>query len=210
VGCYDPSWGRHKARTRPAPGSLDSWSPGSAAYYNYYGASAGPVGKGYYSYDLGDWHIVVLNSNQSLSVGSAQEVWLRADLAANTKQCTAAIWHHPLFSSAGSTSAAVKPAWDDLIAGGARVVINAHAGIYERFAPQTSAGVASATGLREFIVGTGGIAADVLGTPAANSEMRSAGTYGVLKLTLGAGSYSWQFVPVAGKTFTDTGSEACR
>jgi hypothetical protein len=208
AGCYGPSWGRHLTRTRPTFGSQDTWSP--ATYYSYYGAAAGPVNKGYYSYDLGDWHIVVLNSATAMTVNSAQEVWLRADLAGTTKQCTLAMWHHPRFTSAVAVDAASLPLWNDLYAAGAEVIVNAHYGVYERFAPQTPTAVVDNTnGIREFVIGTGGHGFDAFGTILANSQVRQNTTYGVLKFTLSAGAYSWQFVPVAGKTFTDTGSGTC-
>lgn len=209
VNCYTPSWGRHLARTRPTYGSMDTWSP--SGYYNYFGASAGPVNKGYYSYNLGTWHIIVLNSAISMAVGSAQEVWLRADLAANPVPCTLAMWHHPRFTSAAAVDAASLPLWNALYAAGADVIVNAHYGQYERFAPQTPDEVAHATnGIREFVIGTGGISLDAF-APAVrpNSQVKQNSTYGVLKFVLGAGSYTWQFIPVAGKTFTDTGTGAC-
>ena len=210
VNCYGPSWGRHLARTRPSYGSQDGWSPGGAAYYNYYGAAAGPVGKGYYSYNLGAWHIIVLNSATSMVVGSAQEVWLRADLAANPAQCTLAMWHHPRFTSAAAVDAGSLPLWNALYAAGAEIIVNAHYGVYERLAPQTPTEVANpTTGIREFVIGTGGISLDAFGTIRPNSEVRQNSTYGVLKFTLGAGTYSWQFLPVAGKTFTDSGTGTC-
>lgn len=209
--CYNPSWGRHKARTRPALGHREGFSTGSATYYDYFGAAAGERGKGYYSYDLGDWHVIVLNSAQSLSAGSAQELWLKADLAASPKQCTVAIWHVPLFTSTASQyNVAVKPAWDDLYAAGAELVINAHAEVYERFMMQTPAGVVDTdVGLRQITVGTGGIGVNGFATIWANSAVRSSGTYGVLKLTLGAGQYRWDFIPVPGQTFRDSGVGTC-
>jgi PKD repeat protein len=207
-GCYHPSWGRHLARTKPAFGSQDTWAP--ATYYNYFGASAGPVNKGYYSYDLGDWHIIVLNSNIAMSVNSVQELWLRADLAANTRQCIMAMWHHPRFTSAAAVDNGPRPLWDALYAARADVIVNAHYGVYERLAPQTPTEVADpVNGIRSFIIGTGGISLDGFGTIRPNSQVRQNNTYGVLKFTLSAGSYTWQFVPVAGKTFTDTGSGTC-
>ena len=211
--CYAPSWGRHQARTRPAPGNHDYHTSGAAAYYAYYGTKAGEAGKGYYSYDLGEWHIVSLNSNVSMSVGSAQETWLRADLAASGKQCTLAYWHHPRFSSGtthGNTSSA-EPLWQALYAAGAEVVLAGHEHNYERFAPQTPSGAADpATGIREFVVGTGGAGHyDDQGTPQPNSEVFDGSTWGVLKLTLNPGGYSWTFVPVAGSAFTDSGTGSC-
>lgn len=212
--CYDPSWGRHKARTRPAPGNHDYATSGASGYFGYYGDLAGPSGLGYYSYDIGAWHIVSLNSNVSMSAGSPQEQWLRADLAASTKQCTIALWHHPRFSSGtkhGSTVAA-QPLWQALYDAGAEIVISGHEHNYERFAPQTPTGLADpGRGIREFVVGTGGDEHyNDQGTPLPNSEVFNGTTFGVLKLTLGPGTYSWEFIPVAGQTFTDAGSGSCR
>ena len=209
--CYDPSWGQYKSRTRPSPGNHDYYLGGSA-YYNYFGSAAGPAGKGYYSYDLGDWHVVALNSNcgwVSCSAGSAQEQWLRADLAANTKQCTVAYWHHPYFSSNGAT-AAVKPLFQALYDYGTEIVMSGHIHNYERFAPQDPSGnLDTAAGIRQFVVGTGGYGHDSFGTIAANSEARNGDTFGVLELTLTSGAYNWKFVPVAGKTYSDSGSGTC-
>jgi calcineurin-like phosphoesterase family protein len=210
--CYDPTWGRHKARTRPAPGNHDYHGSGASGYFGYFGAAAGPAPGGYYSFDAGDWHVVVLNSNIAMAAGSDQERWLRADLAASGTQCTLAIWHHPRFTSGTKhgSNAAVGPLWDALYAAGADVVINGHEHSYERLAPQTPAGVADpARGLREFIVGTGGEGLSSFGTPLPTSEVRNGATFGVLMLTLEAREYSWEFVPVAGATFTDSGSGSC-
>jgi PKD repeat protein len=209
--CYDPSWGRHKARTRPAVGHKDYQTAGAAGYWQYFGSVTGDSGKYFYSYNLGAWHIVVLNSQIDMTVGSEQEQWLKADLAASTQRCTLAYWDQPRFSSSGtSVRSAVKPLWDDLYAVGADVVLNAHYRVYERFALQTPDGVADPTnGIRQFTIGTGGTTVDVFGTPLATSEVRATGLYGVLQLTLADGTYSWQFVPVAGQTFADTGSGSC-
>ena len=209
--CYGPSWGRHKARTRPAAGEKEYKTAGAAGYFSYFGAAAGDSGKYYYSYDLGAWHIMVLNDNISMAAGSAQEQWLRAELAANTRQCTLAYWHHPRFSSSGTNKlASVKPLWDALYAYSADVVVNAHYTVYERFAPQTPDGVADpVNGTREFIVGTGGLSLQNPGGAKPNSEVRNGTTYGVLKLTLDTDTYSWEFVPIAGQTFSDAGTTAC-
>jgi len=216
TNCYEPSWGRHKARTRPAVGSHEYFSPGAASYWQYFGAAAGDSGAGYYSYELGSWHIVVLNSGVDMRVDSPQEQWLRADLAAHPALCTLAYWHHPRFSSVPNSAGVkvlpqIKPLWDDLYAAGAEVVVNAHYEVYERFAPQTPDGAADPPrGIRQFTVGTGGM--DVQRFPLAaqaNSEVRNSGTAGVLQLTLNDGGYSWQFVPVAGETFTDSGNGSC-
>jgi hypothetical protein len=210
--CYNPTWGRHKARTRPSPGNHDYHTSGAPVYYAYFGASAGPSGRGYYSYDLGDWHIVSLNSNVSMSSGSAQDQWLRADLATSTKRCTLAYWHHPRFSSGTSHGNfnAAQPIWQALYDLNADLVLSGHEHNYERFAPQTPTGAADATrGIREFVVGTGGASHYSGHTAIPNSQVFNGATFGVLKLTLGASSYSWQFVPVTGQTFTDGGTGSC-
>ena len=210
--CYGPSWGRHKARTRPSVGNHEYYTPGAAPYYNYFGASAGPAGKGYYSYDRGSWHVVVLNSSCSevpCAAGSAQERWLRNDLAANPAECTLAYFHAPRFSSSGNNRN-VAPFWKALYEAGADVVLNGHAHNYERFAPQRPDGTRDdARGVREFVVGTGGANHHTFGAIKPNSRVRNANTYGVLKLTLRSGGYDWRFVPVAGKTFADSDTTAC-
>jgi hypothetical protein len=215
--CYDPSWGRHKARTKPSPGNHEYGTAGAAGYFGYFGSAAGDPSTGYYSYDLGDWHIVVLNSNLSCATiscaaGSPQDQWLRADLAANSKPCTLAYWHHPRFNSgaAHGNNLDVAPFWNALYQYNADVILNGHEHVYERFAPQNPSGVAdNANGIREFIVGTGGRSHYTFGTIQPNSEVRNGTTYGVLKLTLRATGYDWQFVPVAGGSFTDSGSGTC-
>lgn len=214
--CYDPTWGRHRARTRPAAGNHEYLTGKGSPYFAYFGAAAGPPGRGYYSYDLGAWHIVVINSScgdiGGCEKGSKQETWLREDLASNAGRCTAAYWHHPMFSSGGhGGSPAARGLWNDLYAAGADVVINGHDHDYERFAPQDPSGARDlARGIREFVVGTGGgHLVHFPGAPVPNSEARDDHTYGVLKLTLHPKSYEWQFVPVAGGRFTDSGSAAC-
>jgi hypothetical protein len=214
--CYDPTWGRHKARTRPSPGNHDYNTSGASGYYQYFGAAAGPSGAGYYSYNYGDWHIVVLNSMCELIVGgcsatSPQAQFLRDDLAANLTLCTLAYWHHPVFSS-GQHGNDPKMAWafQILYDNNADLVINGHDHDYERFAPQTPSGTADpARGIREIVVGTGGARLRGFTTIRPNSEKRNAKTWGVLKLILNPDSYSWQFVPVAGQTFTDSGTTSC-
>jgi hypothetical protein len=212
-GCYSPSWGQFKERTTPAIGNHEYGTPGAQGYFTYFGPAAGEPGKGYYSYDLGAWHIVVLNSNcgqVGCSPGSPQETWLRSDLAAHATACLLAAWHHPRFSS-GSHGGypEVQPFWNALDDYGADVVLNGHDHDYERFAPQNSSGAADPSGIREFVVGTGG--KDLAGFPtvAANSEIRSADSFGVLRLTLSEQSYSWRFLPVAGQSFTDVGAANC-
>lgn len=217
TNCYGPSWGRHLARTMPSAGNHEYNTLNATGYYGYFGTAAGDPGKGYYSYDLGAWHIIVLNSNSSCTTiscaaGSPQETWLRADLAAHANVCTLAYWHHPRFNSGAShgNNTAVAPFWDALYQYGADVILNGHEHVYERFAPQTPAAVADpAAGIRQFTVGTGGRSHYTFGTIQPNSEVRDATSYGVLKLTLHATSYDWQFVPVAGATFTDSGTGSC-
>jgi uncharacterized protein YjdB len=215
MNCFDPSWGRHKARTRPSTGNHE-YNHGSAAgapgYYAYWGAAAGDSGIGYYSYDLGGWHVVVINSSLDMSVGSTQERWLRADLAAHPATCTLSYWHHPRFSSGGNGSTlATQPIWQALYDYGADVVVNGHDHDYERFAPQTPTGALdNVNGIREFVVGTGGNSLySWPGNPIANSQIRSNTDYGVIKLTLWPTSYDWEFVPVAGGSFHDNGSASC-
>lgn len=210
--CYGPTWGRHKARTRPVPGNRDYLTEGAAGYFGYFGAAAGDPDKGYYSYDIGAWHIIALNSRISMRAGSAQERWLRADLAASKTMCTLAYFHDARFYSAGTdgVSSAVKPIWDALYEAGAEVVLNSERRFYERFAPQAPDGEADPNwGIRQFIVGTGGWSSGSFGTVQPNSEVREGHTYGVLKLTLHDSSYDWDFVPVAGQTFSDSGSGKC-
>ncbi len=212
--CYDPTWGRHRTRTRPAVGNHDYHSPQAAPYFAYFGAAAGEPARGYYSYDLGGWHVVVLNSNceeVGCEAGSPQERWLRAQLAAHKTQCSLAYWHHPRFSSGKHGGApAMAPLWQALHEAGVELAISGHDHDYERFAPQDPAGKLDvARGVRQFVVGTGGKKTHRFNQAEPNSEVRDTGTFGVLKLTLSPGRYEWKFIPVAGQGFTDSGSEAC-
>ncbi len=214
LGSFAHSWGHLKARIHPATGNHEYATPGAAGYYSYFGAAAGPRGRGYYSYELGAWHVVVLNSNCSVvscAATSAQVRWLRADLAAHPRRCTLAYWHHPRFSSGfHGNDTSVAPLWSALYAGGADVVLDGHDHDYERFAPQSPAGRRDLVrGIREFIVGTGGEDQRPFLLPKANSERRSSGTFGVLALTLRPTGYSWRFVPEPGRTFRDAGAGAC-
>jgi acid phosphatase type 7 len=209
--CYQPTWGRHKDRTRPAPGNHDYRTDDGGPYYRYFGANAGPAGRGYYSYELAGWHIISLNSNVNMALGSAQERWLRADLAAHPARCTLAYWHHPRFSSGEhGNSTKPEPLWQALYDAGADVVISGHDHTYERFAPQTPAGRPDpARGIRAFVVGTGGASFYDFPTRARNSEVRHNKTHGVIKFTLRPDGYDWEFVPAAGGTFTDSGTGTC-
>jgi hypothetical protein len=217
ANCYGPTWGRFRNRTRPAPGNHEYHSDGASGYVHYFGAAAGDPSKGYYSYELGTWHIVVLNSEcidvGGCGAGSPQEKWLREDLIAHPANCTLAYWHKPLFSSgaAHGNDLEVKSLWDVLYAANAEIVINGHDHDYERFAPQDPIGKPdSARGIREFVVGTGGKNSHrSFGIPKPNSEVRQADTYGVLKFTLRSASYDWEFIPEQGKTFTDVGTGTC-
>jgi acid phosphatase type 7 len=213
--CYNPTWGRHKERTRPAAGNHDYVTKDAAAYRAYFGAAATNAdGKTWYSYDLGAWHIVVLDSDCG-SVGCGQESdqgrWLAADLAASGTRCTLAIWHHPRFSSGEhGDDREVAPFWDQLYAAGADVVINGHDHDYERFAPQDPSGHEDrGRGIREFVVGTGGaVLRDFSKNIATTSELRIARIYGVMKLTLHPTGYNWTWIPTDGAV-TDSGSATC-
>ncbi|MEV4701926.1 metallophosphoesterase [Actinoplanes sp. NPDC049316] len=216
--CYGPTWGKVKARTRPVVGNHEYHSSRSAApYFDYFGAAAGPRGKGYYSYEAGAWHVVVLNTNCSsvpggCARGSTQERWLRTDLAAHRTACTVAMVHHPLFTSAATHPPATgtRPLVQALYDAGVELLLAGHNHVYERFAPQTPAGRRdTARGIREFVAGTGGAALYPFGRTAANSERRNDDTFGVLRLTLRPGSYRWDFLHVSGGSFTDSGTGTC-
>jgi len=214
--CYDRTWGREKGRTRPAVGNHEFHSVGATYYFHYFADLAGDASKGYYSYELGTWHIVVLNSEclqvGGCEAGSVQEKWLRADLAAHPVACTLAYFHKPLFSSGGAhgDDPMIKPLWDALYDGSADVVVNGHDHDYERFAPQAPDGKADAArGIREFVAGTGGKNHRPFHPADVNSEVRNADAFGVLKLTLMKGKYAWEFVAEDGKTFADTGEGVC-
>lgn len=215
TNCYAPTWGARKADTHPAPGNHDYVTANATGYFGYFGAAAGNPSQGYYSYDIGAWHVIALNSNCSdiggCGAGSAEETWLRADLAAHPAACTLAYWHHPRFSSGAShgNQTFMQLIWQALYDYGADVVLSGHEHNYERFAPQDASGNASLVGIREFVVGTGGKSHYGFGTPVANSESRNSDTFGVLALTLHPDGYDWRFAPESGKTFTDSGSDAC-
>jgi len=209
--CFEPTWGRHGARTHPTSGNHD-WSPtkGAAAYFDYFGAAAGPAGVGYYSFDLGAWHILSLNSNITAKTGSAEYEWARRDLETHPSDCSLAYWHHPVFSSGEhGDDPHMHDVWRMLEDNGVDVVLAGHDHSYERFAPQDADGHIDPNGIREFVVGTGGVPTRSFKGLAANSEMREDKTLGVLELTLHESSYDWQFVPVQGGAFRDAGSGEC-
>jgi uncharacterized protein YjdB len=207
--CYDPTWGRHKARTRPVPGNHEYETPGAAGYFKYFGAAAGDPETGYYSYDLGAWHILTLNTQFTGREDSPQAAWVERDLAAHRRKCTLALWHVPLFGR-DSASTRMKNIYQILYNAGAEIVINGHEHNYQRFAPQTADGVFDPDrGIREFIIGTGGRSLGRKTGLDPNTEAFYAEGFGILKLTLRATSYDWEFVPEAGTTFSDKGSASC-
>jgi hypothetical protein len=214
--CYGPTWGRHKVRTRPVPGNHEYDTASASGYFDYFGKAAGPPSRGYYSYDKSGWHVVALNSNceevGGCGASSPMVSWLKRDLAAHRSNCTLAYFHHPLFSSGSvhGNDPEMRPIWQALYAAKADVVVNGHSHNYERFAPQRPDGTLDAgRGIREFVVGTGGRAIHGFGAIEPNSQVRKAGTPGVLKLILNLDSYEWRFVPVAGESFTDSGHGRC-
>lgn len=220
---YDPSWGQYKAITYPAPGNHEYNTPNAAGYYAYWGARAGDPSKGYYSFDLGAWHLIALNSecvvpDYGLPCGPSQQAWLEADLAANPRACILAYWHRPRFS--GGTHGddpRFGPIWQALYAAGADVVLNGHDHDYERFTRLNPAGQADPNGIREWVVGTGGSNLVFFGSSIRPIvEKRSRTVFGVLKLTLHPTSYDWEFLiesetasPPPSPPFTDTGSTNC-
>jgi len=211
MDCYRASWGRHKSRTRPVPGNHEYHEGYIEQYFDYFGTAAGERGKGYYSYNLGGWHIIALNSVISAHWSDEQGKWLREDLARNRHACTLAYYHHPRFSSGPHpVSTQAQELWWMLAEGGVDVVVNGHDHIYERFAPMNKNGERdNDKGARQFIVGTGGATRYEIKRAAPNSEVRNTATFGVLRLTLRSGGYDWKFVPVRGSRFTDSGSDSC-
>lgn len=224
--CYHPTWGRHKARTRPAVGNHEYLTPGAAGYFGYFFPQGGAPG-GYYSYNLGSWHVVVLNSMTQWTecpppktspaegrtcVGDIlQKLWLFADLRWHRQRCTAVYFHHPRFSSGRHGSQyEMQQFWDIMYANGVDVVVSGHDHLYERFAPQDPDGNSDTErGIRQFTVGTGGAELYEFTTVLPNSEVRDNSTHGVLALRLNDGGYAWEFVPVAGGSFRDSGSGVC-
>ena len=211
---YDPTWGAFASKTRPAIGNHEYESSDTAdGYFQYFGAS---TPDNYYSFDVGTWHLISLDSNcdkvGGCTPGTPQYEWLTADLAANPATCTLAYWHHPRWSSGTvhGNSSQVAPFMDVLYAAGVDVVLSGHEHNYERFAPQTPDGALDPErGIVEFVVGTGGHGLYPLGTPDPNSLVRDSATFGVLRMTLHAASYEFAFEPVLDGTFRDFGSGRC-
>jgi hypothetical protein len=214
--CYGPNWGTEKARTKPAVGNHEYNDPHAAGYFAYFGSVAGDPSEGWYSYDLGAWHVVVLNSNCSqvggCGAGSDQETWLRADLQAHPAECTAAVWHHPRFTSDQFTGQATStgPLWTALYDAHADLILNGHAHEYERFAPKNPTGTVVADGITEIVAGMGGESHSSFGTVQSGSQVRDNTHFGVLQLTLDQTSFSWSFLPVGGGASLDTGTANCR
>ena len=206
TNCYHPTWGRHKSRTKPVPGNHEYNTSGAAGYFKYFSNVSS-----YYAYNLGDWRIYALNSEIDVSSTSAQVKWLKNDLAANPKRCVLAYLHKPRWSSGShyGSNSKYQTLWKTLYDAKAELVISGHEHNYERFKEMNASGTASSPGMREFVVGTGGASHYGFGSTLSTSQVRNSSTYGVLKLTLNSTSYSWKFIPVAGKTFTDSGTTYC-
>jgi 3',5'-cyclic AMP phosphodiesterase CpdA len=209
--CYDKTWGQFKKRTYPAPGNHEYYTQSAAGYYEYFGDAAGPSRRGYYSFNLGKWHVISLNSNLVELANIEQLVWLKKDLEQHPAKCTLAYWHHPVFSSGGhGNNDIMRNAWKLLNDANADLVLVSHDHDYERFAPQDPDGKRDdAHGIREFVVGTGGARLSPFFLRKDNSEITFNDTHGVLKLVLKENSYEWEFLPVAGSSFTDQGKGDC-
>jgi calcineurin-like phosphoesterase family protein len=208
--CYDPTWGRHRSRTRPVPGNHEYQVPGASAYFNYFGSGAGSAGQGYYAYSVGPWRIMALNSEIPIGPGSAQLQWLRSELSVGNPRCTAAIFHRPLYSSgAHGDDFAMRDVWRVLYDSNVDLVLSAHDHHYERFAPMDHDGrLDSARGIREFVLGTGGALMRAPTRVRQNSETIGM-SWGVLVLTLSIGGYTWEFLSVEGGSFSDSGFGQC-
>ena len=215
AGCYDATWGRHKARTKPATGNHDYRTLDAAGYFGYFGVAAGTAPNGWYSYDTGGWHVIVLNSNAGF-INAEQLAWLESDLAANPEPCSVAMWHHPRYTSGAhgldSTIPATQPLLNAVYAGGVDIVLNGHDHWYERLAPMDPTGAADPAGIRAFTVGTGGVALMQPGPEVPvhpRSVVRDVTSHGVLRLSLATGGYGWRFLPTPGGTNNDAGSGVC-
>jgi hypothetical protein len=208
---YAPTWGRFKDRTDPAPGNHEYMTPGAQGYFAYFGKAASRQGHSFYSFDLGGWHVVSLNSNIGRSAASSQVAWLKRDLARASRRCVLAYWHHPRFSSGirHGDDRSVGPFWVVLRAAGADLVLNGHEHNYERFAAQSPGGNADPGGVREFVVGTGGNSLYPFGRAKPNSQLRLNNGFGVLRLTLHPASYGWEYRSVNGTVLDHGGPTPC-
>jgi hypothetical protein len=212
---YDRTWGRLKDITYPVPGNHEYDTPEAAGYFAYFGARAGKRGEGWYSFDLGAWHFIALNSEcehvNGCQADSPQGRWLRADLMAHRATCTLAFWHQPKFSSGPhGNNSSYQDFWHLLYDGGVDVILNSHDHIYERFAPQTSDGqLDRSRGIRQFTVGTGGGSHYRIVSVQPNSEVRNNTTFGILQLNLEAASYEWKYLSTTPGAFTDSGAGVC-
>jgi hypothetical protein len=207
--CYEPSWGRHRSRTRPSPGNHE-YGSGGGGYFNYFGENAGPPGAGYYSYSVGPWRVYALNSEAPSGPGSAQAEWLRQELALRPASCAVAYWHRPLFSSGlNGDNPDMRGLWRILYEANIDVIVNGHDHTYERFGPQDPDGRPDQQrGIRQFVIGTGGAPLYPFASVRGNSEVRGA-AWGVTVFTLLNGGYQWEFVPVEGASFRDAGAGVC-
>ncbi|OFW77858.1 MAG: hypothetical protein A2Z48_05870 [Actinobacteria bacterium RBG_19FT_COMBO_70_19] len=218
---YDPTWGRYAVNTYPAIGNHEYNDPagGAAGYFGYWSSKGRPTGAGggYYSFDLGSWHLIALNSSCSqvpCAEGSPQNDFLELDLASTTQPCTLAYWHHPLFNSGAvhgqNAPSGARAFWDDLYAAGVDIVVNGHEHNYQRYAKQDPSGVATPSGIREFVVGTGGRGHyALLEAKDPNFEFGNETDFGVLLLHLADGSYSWEFVNPSGTVLDSGGPVSC-
>jgi hypothetical protein len=214
TNCYAPAWGAFRFRTRPVPGNHDYYNnPGANGYFGYFGHKAGPSGRGYYKYDKGTWRVYALTSEcvPTSKCFKNQLAWLKNDLATNPRDCVLAIWHRPRFSTGPhGSSTRMADVFQLLYESGAEMVINGHDHMYERYMPLDGSGNPDpVTGLREFVVGTGGGPLYAFKTESPLIEVRDNTSHGVLRLDLSEGSYTWQFMPAGSGTFSDSGVGTC-
>ncbi|MBV8636335.1 MAG: metallophosphoesterase [Burkholderiaceae bacterium] len=209
--CYGPTWGKFKSVTHPSSGNHEYYTPKANGYYFYFGEAAGTAPGFYYSFDIGNWHLLSLNSNLKGEAWKEELAWVKKDLAQSKARCTLAYWHHPRFSSGGhGNNPEMAPLWDLLQAAHADLVLNGHDHDYERFAPQDKdARRDNAHGIREFVVGTGGAYLTPVFFRKTNSEIVDNDTHGVLKLVLKDTGYEWEFLAEPGKSLKDSGAAHC-
>lgn len=212
--CYHPTWGQFRERTLPVPGNHEYYTAGAPGYYAYFGGRAAQEQGGHYSVQLGKWRVIGLNSTLDGAAAEAQLAWLKNDLARHPARCTLAMLHHPRYSSGGHASnTAMAPLWQALAAGGVELLLSAHDHNYERFAPQDAAGRRDdASGMRQFVVGTGGAMLTPVRLDRPNSEVKDNSVHGVLRLDLFDTGYTWEFLPVASQAsppFADRGASSC-